>query len=55
MQCRKSTPTSVVILLPVCFIAMILFPTVPAGAAGPGDPAELEAFLDGFLASAMER
>jgi CubicO group peptidase (beta-lactamase class C family) len=39
----------------MCFCIALLPPTASASAAGPGDPAELEAFLDGFFASSMER
>ncbi len=42
-----------VVLLAIC---AFLFQPTPATAAGPpDDPAELEAFLDGFMASAMDR
>lgn len=55
MRHMRSTPIPQAILLPVCLAITILLLPVTANAEGPGDPAELEAFLDGFFVSAMEQ
>jgi len=53
---NTSTSLSRAILVSIILaaIALTLLP-YPAIAAGPNDPAELETFLDGFLASAMKQ
>jgi CubicO group peptidase (beta-lactamase class C family) len=43
------------VLLSILLAVLIAFAAVPASAVVPDDPAELEAFLDGFLASAMKQ
>jgi CubicO group peptidase (beta-lactamase class C family) len=55
MQSKKNATLFRAILLLISLAAAVVFSAVPANAAGPSDPAELEAFLDGFLASAMEQ
>jgi CubicO group peptidase (beta-lactamase class C family) len=55
MQSKRVEVLWRAIFLLMFLAATIVVSDVPANAAGPDDPAELEAFLDGFLASAMEQ
>jgi CubicO group peptidase (beta-lactamase class C family) len=55
MQSKRDAGIFRAILLLISLAAAVVFSAVPANAAGPDDPAELEAFLDGFLSSAMDQ